>query len=159
MSRNASPMNETRVPLRAEIPYKGHFTLTAAATEMVYVFGGALHCYDGPGGCRKRGLFFSRIQPKKAIFCPLTTADSDAQPSGVAHMPALEISVSTSLAEILNEATLDFGNYTGKQRFAWTRIPALKTPPCTCLRSIGASSGKRSPCLDDQNLGFTDLKP
>jgi hypothetical protein len=29
------------------------FFLTGAALEMIGVFGGTLHCYLGPGGCRK----------------------------------------------------------------------------------------------------------
>lgn len=151
------PVSATRRPLRAEIPGGGQFLLTADAVEMISAFGGAQHCYDGPGGCRRSGLHFSRTQPKKALHCHLVAGDGarsdlidpDGQP--------VSVGVSTVLAKVLNGATLDFGSCTGRQRLAWTRIPALRTPSCTCPRSIGAPAGQRSPCLDEENVAFNDL--
>lgn len=65
--------------------------------------------------------------------------------------PPMSVSVSAALADVVDGATLDFGSSTNRQRFDWTRIPALRTPSCTCLRSIGAPAGKHSPCLDENN--------
>ena len=150
-------MRATWLPLRAEIPGGGHFLLTADAVEMISAFGGTLHCYDGPGGCRKSGLHFSRTRPKKALHCHLVAEDeSGADLTEPAGQP-VSLSVSTALAQVLHGATLDFGSYTGRQRFVWAYIPALKTPSCTCRRSIGAPAGKRSPCLDEDNVTFNDL--
>lgn len=67
------------------------------------------------------------------------------------------IIVSHELAPKLDGAVLNFGQYNKIQRFVWLTIPAIKGPACTCLRSIGPSAGKRSPCLDDQRIGLTDL--
>lgn len=150
-------MTTTWQPLRARIPGRGQFVVTADAVEMISAFGGTLHCYDGSGGCRKKGLYFSRAQSKKALRCRLSPLEAPgSDPSDPEEHP-VDISVSASVAEILDGATLDFGSYTGRQRFAWTRTPALKTPPCTCLRSVGAPAGKRSPCLDEKNIAFSDL--
>ncbi len=131
----------------AVIPGHGRFFLTGAAVEMIGVFGGTLHCYQGPGGCRKQGLYFSRTLPRKPLRCELPSTD------GV----VLEISVSHDLAPILDRAVLDFGQYNKMQRFVWASLPAVKGPQCTCLRSTGAPAGKRSPCLDDAGTGLTDL--
>ncbi len=131
------------------VPGHGRFQATAEALEMIAVFGGSLHCYQGPGGCRVQGLYFSRTRPKKFIACAL---DSPAESHG-----ALTISVSHELAHRLDGAVLDFGNYNRLQRFVWTALPAVKGPQCTCLRSMGKPAGKRSPCLDDIGVGITDL--
>lgn len=122
---------------------------------MIGVFGGTLHCYLGPGGCRKQGLYFSRSQPRKYLTCRLLP-DTLGQASGAIE-PALELSVSHDLAPKLEGAVLDFGNYNKMQRFAWIALPAVKGPQCTCLRSTGVPAGKRSPCLDDAGTGLTDL--
>jgi hypothetical protein len=63
---------------------------------------------------------------------------------------AVVISVSHELAPKLHGAALDFGSYNKMERFVWLTMPAVKGPACTCVRSIGAPAGKRSPCLDDQ---------
>jgi len=131
------------------VPGHGRFQATAGALEMIAVFGGSLHCYQGPGGCRVQGLYFSRTRPKKFIACAL---ESPAESHG-----ALTISVSHELAHRLDGAVLDFGNYNRMQRFVWTTLPAVKGPQCTCLRSMGKPAGKRSPCLDDIGVGITDL--
>lgn len=146
--------------LEAAIPGHGRFFITAAATEMLHAFGGQLHCYEGPGGCRKRGLYFSRTQPRKALHCVLSPTNRPSNTAGtpsIAEIEDLEVSVSNQIAPILDGATLDFGTYTGRQRFVWAWIPLMKTPSCTCLRSIGQPAGKRSPCLDDLGIGFSDL--
>lgn len=122
---------------------------------MIGVFDGTLHCYLGPGGCRKQGLYFSRTQPRKHLKCQLV-------PSGTAHSAfdedvELELSVSHDLAPRLDGAVLDFGVYNKMQRFVWMSLPAVKGPQCTCLRSTGVPAGKRSPCLDDAGTGLTDL--
>ncbi|ERI38013.2 peptidase (plasmid) [Arthrobacter sp. TES] len=131
------------------VPGHGSFQATAEALEMIAVFGGSLHCYQGPGGCRVQGLYFSRTRPKKYIICAL---ESPAETHGT-----VTISVSHDLADRLNGAVLDFGNYNRMQRFVWTVIPAVKGPQCTCLRSMGKPAGKRSPCLDDIGMGISDL--
>ncbi|THJ64706.1 peptidase [Arthrobacter echini] len=131
------------------VPGHGHFHATNEALEMIAVFGGSLHCYQGPGGCRSQGLYFSRTRPKKYTAC---TLDSPAETHD-----ALTISVSHELANRLEGAVLDFGNYNRMQRFVWTALPAVKGPQCTCLRSMGKPAGKRSPCLDDAGIGITDL--
>jgi len=140
----------------AEIPGHGRFILTDAAVEMIKVFGGALHCYLGPGGCRKQGLYFSRTLPRKPLRCELRSARADQNTSGRTE-PELELSVSHDLAPKLDGAILDFGLYNKMQRFAWLSLPAVKGPQCTCLRSTGVPAGKRSPCLDDAGIGLTDL--
>lgn len=140
-------------PLLARIPGHGRFVVTADAAEMIGAFGGVLHCYEGPGGCRKRGLYFSRTSAKKALDCALE-AGGGAEAGRAAE---LRLSVSAALAGLVDGATLDFRAHTGRQRFVWSSIPALRTPPCTCLRSVGAPAGRRSPCLDDRNLTFDDL--
>jgi hypothetical protein len=144
-------------PLRAEIPGGGHFLLTADAVEMISAFGGTLHCYDGPGGCRRRGLLFSRTRPGKALRCHVVAGDGSGPELTDPDGQPLSVSVAAALADVVDGATLDFGSYTGRQRFAWTRLPALRTPPCTCLRSIGTPAGKRAPCLDENNVTFSDL--
>ncbi|MDJ0314195.1 peptidase [Arthrobacter sp. H35-D1] len=147
--------------LLASIPGHGTFTVTAEAVSMIDVFGGVLHCYQGCGGCRKQGLYFSRTEPKKLLRCLLNgpeqaggdTDDDWGLPTG----EEILISVSHELAAKLDGAVLDFGQYNKIQRFAWLTMPAVKGPACTCRRSIGPSAGKRSPCLDDQRIGLTDL--
>lgn len=67
------------------------------------------------------------------------------------------MSVSHDLAPKLDGAVLDFGSYNRMQRFVWLSMPAVKGPSCTCLRSIGPATGKRSICLDDQRIGLSDL--
>ncbi|SEP84041.1 hypothetical protein SAMN05444745_102169 [Arthrobacter sp. OV608] len=138
----------------ADIPGHGRFYLTDAALEMIAVFGGTLHCYMGPGGCRKQGLYFSRTLPRNHLACELQPGDAGdfgAVSSGLA------ISVSNDLAPKVNGAVLDFGLYNKMQRFVWLSLPAVKGPQCTCLRSTGIPAGKRSACLDDAGTGLTDL--
>lgn len=139
----------------ADIPGHGRFFLTDAAVEMVTVFDGILHCYIGPGGCRKQGLYFSRTQPRKAVQCTLQTGPGAITP--LVQAGAVEISVSHDLAPKLDGAVLDFGLYNKMQRFVWMSLPSVKGPQCTCLRSTGVPAGKHSPCLDDKGLGLTDL--
>lgn len=143
----------------AEIPGHGKFFLTDAAPEMVEVFGGLLHCYAGPGGCRKQGLYFSPTTPRKPLWCalrPAAESEDDGLDSADAG-PAAKVSVSHELAPRLDGAVLDFGTYNKMQRFAWVSLPAVKGPQCSCLRSAGAPAGKHSPCLDDAGIGLTDL--
>lgn len=142
----------------ARIPGHGHFFLTAPAVEMVAVFGGTLHCYQGDGGCRKQGLYFSRTPPRKPLGCELRLAPAkfpgnDGRGAG----RSLAVSVSHDLAPKLDRAVLDFGTYNKMQRFIWLSLPAVKGPQCSCLRSTGTPAGKRAPCLDDEGLGLTDL--
>ena len=129
------------------VPGHGRFFLTGAAAEMIGVFGGTLHCYQGSGGCRKQGLYFSRTLPRKPLRCELPPIEGEG----------LDISVSHDLAPKLDGAVLDFGLYNKMQRFVWASLPAVKGPQCTCLRSTGTPAGKRSPCLDDAGTGLTDL--
>lgn len=139
----------TRARTAVSEPGHGHFHATADALDMIAVFGGSLHCYQGQGGCRVQGLYFSRTRPKKYIDCALEFPAETHR--------ALTISVSHELANRLDEAVLDFGNYNRMQRFVWTTLPTVKGPQCTCLRSMGKPAGKRSPCLDDIGVGITDL--
>lgn len=150
----------------AEIPGHGQFFLMGAALEMVGVFGGALHCYLGSGGCRKQGLYFSRTLPRKSLRCTLRPARAAGPAQGAEFTgsrgnwpegPAPEVSVSHDLAPMVDGAVLDFGTYNKMQRFVWLSLPAVKGPQCSCLRSAGAPAGKRSPCLDDEGVGLTDL--
>ncbi|CAM3310763.1 hypothetical protein PSET11_02487 [Arthrobacter ulcerisalmonis] len=131
------------------VPGHGRFTVTAEALEMIAAFGGSLHCYQGTGGCRVQGLYFSRTRPKKFLAGTLESAADTTR--------ALTITVSHEIASRLDGAVLDFGNYNRMQRFVWTALPAVKGPQCTCLRSMGKPAGKRSPCLDDIGVGITDL--
>jgi hypothetical protein len=64
--------------------------------EMIGVFGGTLHCYLGPGGCRRQGLYFSRTQPRKHLKCRLVPAGAGHAASGAEVKP--ELSVSHDLA-------------------------------------------------------------
>lgn len=137
----------------ADVPGYGRFFLTDAALEMVTVFGGTLHCYLGPGGCRNQGLFFSRTLPRRPLRCQLVVRGAEHRAPG----EGLDISVSHDLAPKLDGAVLDFGQYNKMQRFVWASLPAVKGPQCTCLRSSGAPAGKRSPCLDDAGTGLADL--
>jgi hypothetical protein len=149
----------------ARIPGHGSFTLTRNAAAMIGVFGGLLHCYRGNGGCRKQGLFFSRTEPKKALRCLLSTpsqegSNPEKESRGQSDSfgdEGIIVSVSHELAPKLDGAILDFGSYNKMERFVWLTMPAVKGPACTCLRSIGAPAGKRSPCLDDQGIGLRDL--
>ncbi|MEV8181470.1 peptidase [Arthrobacter sp. N199823] len=148
--------------LLASIPGHGTFTMTAEAVTMIDVFGGVLHCYLGNGGCRKQGLYFSRTEPKKQLRCLLNGPEREESHTGdewdlLSTGDEMLISVSHELAPKLDGAVLDFGQYNKIQRFVWLTMPAVKGPACTCLRSIGPSAGKRSPCLDDQRIGLTDL--
>jgi hypothetical protein len=150
--------------LQARIPGHGSFTVTAEAAFMIRAFGGALHCYQGPGGCRKQGLYFSRTEPKKHLRCTLTHPGSQ-EADGTGAAPAasgdrqeeITLSVSHELAPKLDGAILDFGSRDGTQRFAWLTLPSVKGPSCTCLRSIGPAAGKHAPCLDEKGIGLTDL--
>lgn len=148
----------------ASIPGHGSFTLTAEAAAMIGIFGGTLHCYQGIRGCRKQGLYFSRTEPKKYLQC--TFPENRATRHGRPWVPGedrgdettdITISVSHELAGKLDGAVLDFGMHNKMLRFAWLSLPAVKTPSCTCLRSVGPPSGPRSPCLDDRGVGLTDL--
>lgn len=121
--------------------------------EMIGVFGGTLHCYLGAGGCRKQGLYFSRTLPRRPLRCELNPGDGHPSPRD----PGVDVSVGQDLAPKLAGGVLDFGLYNKMQRFVWTSLPAVKGPQCTCLRSTGAPAGKRSPCLDDEGVGLTDL--
>ncbi|MDQ0754512.1 peptidase [Arthrobacter sp. B3I4] len=150
--------------LLADIPGHGSFTVTAEAAAMIGVFGGALHCYQGPGGCRRQGLYFSRTEPKKYLGCSLTAETSTPDGSSRAgeevcreDRSGITVSVSHELAGKLDGAVLDFGLYNKMRRFVWLTLPAIKTPSCTCLRSVGTPAGKRSPCLDDRGVGLSDL--
>ncbi|MHA7270154.1 peptidase [Arthrobacter sp. HLT1-20] len=146
--------------LLASIPGHGSFTVTGDAVGMIEVFGGLLHCYQGTGGCRKQGLYFSRTEPKKLLRCLLTDPGRSGSDSlGQWNRPnaaGVAISVSHELAVKLDGAILDFGAYNKMQRFVWLSIPAVKGPSCTCLRSIGPAAGKHSPCLDDRGIGLSD---
>ncbi len=148
--------------MSASIPGHGSFTVTGEALAMIDVFGGLLHCYQGDGGCRKQGLYFSRTEPKKPLRCLLGVPGlpGRASPDGWNRPDDEEIviSVSRELAPKLDDAVLDFGLYNKMQRFAWLDMPALKRPACTCRRSVGPPVGKRSPCLDDQGVGLSDLQ-
>ncbi|MCV9996209.1 peptidase [Paeniglutamicibacter sp. ZC-3] len=147
--------------LSASIPGHGSFTVTGDALAMIEVFGGLLHCYQGPGGCRKQGLYFSRTEPKKPIRCLLGDPERFGGGSRDGWIQAggeeIVVSVSHELAPKLGGAVLDFGSYNKMQRFVWLSLPAVKGPACTCRRSFGAPAGRRSPCLDDQGLGLNDL--
>ncbi|HEY1157210.1 MAG TPA: peptidase [Arthrobacter sp.] len=123
---------------------------------MIRVFGGTLHCYLGPGGCRKQGLYFSRTLPRKPLRCELQPGAADQGGPG-ATGPGMEVSDGPDLAPKLDGAVLDFGLYNKMQRFVWMSLPAVKGPQCTCLRSSGVPGGKRSPCLDDAGTGLSDL--
>lgn len=131
------------------IPGHGRFTVTAEALRMIGALGGSLHCYQGAGGCRLQGLHFSRTRPKKFLTGIL---ESIAETT-----PTVTITISHDLADRLDGALLDFGNYNRMQRFVWRVIPAVKGPRCSCLRSMGKPAGKRSPCLDDARVGLRDL--
>lgn len=132
---------------------------------MIEVFGGLLHCYQGNGGCRKQGLYFSRTGPKKALRCLLGVPGREGSNRGTEHNgqndsfggEGIILSVSHDLAPKLDGAILEFGSYNKMERFVWAMMPAVKGPACTCLRSIGAPAGKRSACLDDQGTGLRDL--
>lgn len=157
---------KTAAALLIKIPGHGSFTVTADAAAMIDVFGGLLHCYQGNGGCRRQGLYFSRTEPKKPLRCLAVIQEPDAagprgpETLGVPDRPGeteIIISVSHALAPKLDGAVLDFGNYNKIQRFVWLSMPAVKGTACTCLRSIGSPAGKRSPCLDDRGLGLSDI--
>ncbi|MHA7277767.1 peptidase [Arthrobacter sp. Hz1] len=131
---------------------------------MIEVFGGVLHCFQGSGGCRSQGLFFSLVLPRKPVFgtlspIPGTSADRrdrGAGPPAQEHdLTAIQLSVSNDLAPKIDGAVLDFGDYNNLHRFIWLTLPAVKGPRCTCRRSFGPPAGKRSPCLDDQRLGLS----
>jgi hypothetical protein len=131
------------------VPGQARFTITAEALKMITVFGGFLHCFQGTGGCRSQGLYFSRTRPKKFLACTLQSANNTTR--------AVTITVSHELATRIDGAILDFGKYNRMERFVWTSLPTAKGPQCTCLRSMGKSAGKRAPCLDDVGVGITDL--
>lgn len=146
---------------KATIPGHGSFTVTAEAAMMIDDFGGSLHCYQGSGGCRKQGLYFSRTEPKNYLRCVLTEL-SGQQPGtesiiGRNDNQETLLSVSRDLAPKLDGAVLHFGTYNNMERFIWLSMPAVKGHPCVGRRSIGAPAGNRSPCLDDPGVGFSDL--
>lgn len=151
---------------QATLPRGYTFAITADALEMISVFGGALHCYQGPGGCRSQGLYFTLTLPRKPVFGTLSHV-REVEMEGLQHgagrdahrydLSAISLSVSSDLAPKIHGAVLDFGEYDNLQRFIWLTMPAAKGPRCTCRRSIGTPAGKRSPCLDDQRLGLSDL--
>lgn len=155
----------TSQDMLARIPDQGSFTVTRNAATMIAVFGGMLHCYQGNGGCRKQGLYFSRTEPKKALRCLLGApglegshpGEERRSQSGLPNGDGIIVSVSHELAPKLDGAILDFGSYSKMERFVWVSLPAVKGPACTCLRSIGVPAGKRSPCLDDEGVGLRDL--
>jgi hypothetical protein len=144
----------------ARIPGHGSFTVTAEAAMMIEDFGGSLHCYQGSGGCRKQGLFFSRTEPKKYLRCLLTDLPGPGPGTdttiGQDDTQEIIISVSRDLAPKLDGAVLHFGNYNKMQRFIWLSMPAITGHPCVCRRSIGTPTEKRSPCLDDPGIGLSD---
>jgi hypothetical protein len=140
---------ESRDGETVTVPGHARFSVTAEALEMITAFGGTLHCFQGTGGCRSQGLYFSRTRPKKFLACTLRSAAETTQ--------AVAITVSHELAARLDGAVLDFGRYNRMERFVWTSLPAVKGPQCTCLRSMGKPVGKRAPCLDDSGVGITDL--
>ena len=135
------PMRSPTIVMRVQ--------LTTSHRPMIGVFGGTLHCYLGPGGCRKQGLYFSRTLPRKPLLCEVRTGRGDDKTSGVMESE-LEISVSHDLAPKLDGAVLDFGQYNKMQRFVWASLPAVKGPQCTCLRSTGVPAGKRPRALMTQ---------
>ncbi|QCB96806.1 peptidase [Arthrobacter sp. PAMC25564] len=152
--------------LRVSIPGHGSFTVTADAAAMIEVFGGRLHCYQGSGGCRKQGLYFSRAEPKKPLRCRVELPDTGETGARAAENRGgrdrlgeteIILSVSHELAPKLGGAVLDFGNHNKMQRFVWLAMPAVKGPACTCRRSMGPPAGKRSPCLDDRGIGLSDV--
>lgn len=147
--------------ITARIPGHGSFTVTAEAALMIEDFGGSLYCYQGKGGCRKQGLYFSRTEPKKYLRCLLADLPGPGPGTETAigqdDTQEILLSVSPDLAPKLDGAVLHFGNYNKMQRFIWLSMPAVKGHPCVCRRSIGAPAGKRSPCLDDLGIGLTDI--
>jgi hypothetical protein len=88
---------------------------------------------------------------------PVSGVESAGLRGNGSEGPALEVSVSHDLAPMVDGAVLDFGTYNRMQRFVWLSLPAVKGPQCSCLRSTGAPAGKRSPCLDDEGVGLTNL--
>lgn len=149
----------------AELPTGESFGVTADALEMIRAFGGTLHCFEGPGGCRVTGLYFSRTLPRKPVRCTLHPAgDPGASTSMDSGLPGpqpgfedVRLSVSPWLSAKLQGAVLDFGSYNKMQRFIWLELPSAGDARCGCRRSFGARTGKRSPCLDKQGVGLTDL--
>lgn len=155
-----------RAGATAELPTGVRFTVTADALEMIGAFGGTLHCHEGPGGCRATGLYFSRTLPRKPVHAVLHPADSLGPTAGpnAARAPGngledIRLSVSRNLAAQLQDAVLDFGDYNRMQRFIWRELPAAQGARCGCRRSFGTRAGKRSPCLDKQRVGLTDIPP
>lgn len=147
----------------AELPTGEVFGVTTDALEMIRVVGGTLHCFEGLGGCRATGLYFSRTLPRKPIHCTLRPAGDPGNTTGTdagAPQPAFEglsLSVGHGLSAKLEGAVLDFGNHNRMQRFIWLELPSAGDARCGCRRSFGARTGKRSPCLDKQGAGLTDL--
>lgn len=149
----------------AGLPTGEDFGVTSDALEMIRAFGGTLHCFSGPGGCRATGLYFSRTLPRKPVHCTLypaeTSGSTTSMDSGApGSQPAFEdvqLSVSPDLSAQLQGAVLDFGNYNWMQRFIWLQLPSAGDARCGCRRSFGARTGKHSPCLDKQAVGLTDL--
>jgi hypothetical protein len=76
--------------IHARIPGHGSFTLTEEAAATIEVFGGLLHCYQGNGGCRKQGLYFTRTEPKKPLRCLLNLPDGPGTDTGRAATPGVE---------------------------------------------------------------------
>ncbi|UKA62124.1 peptidase [Arthrobacter sp. FW306-04-A] len=155
MSRQPAMVGLTAVVV--QIPGHGSFTVTAEAAMMIKVFGGTLHCYQGSGGCRKQGLYFSRTEPKKYLKCLVTGPPGQESTTGQDDAQDVALSVSRDLAPKLDGAVLHFGNYNKMERFVWLSMPAVTGHPCVCRRSIGAPAGKCSPCLDDSGVGLSDI--
>ncbi|MFJ6416089.1 peptidase [Paeniglutamicibacter sp. NPDC091659] len=162
MSRPRTTIIDKAADLGASVSIPGHgsFMVAGEALAMIDVFGGLLHCYQGDGGCRRQGLYFSRTEPKKPLRCLLggPGQSGKASPDVWKRLANEEIAISVSreLAPKLDGAVLDFGSYNKMERFVWLAMPAVKGPACTCRRSVGPPTGKRSPCLDDQGVGLSD---
>lgn len=155
-------MARTQGPrVTATLPGSIRFTVTADALEMIHAFGGTLHCYEGPGGCWSTGLYFSRTLPRKPIRSELARVpESGYDPASDARLRSLEevlLTVSSGLISKFDGAVLDFGDYNRMQRFIWLDLPQAQSRRCSCRRSFGHPAGKRSPCLDQQRVGFIDV--
>lgn len=104
--------------IRARIPGHGSFTLTREAATMIEVLGGLLYSYQGNGGYRKQGLYFSRTGPKKPLRCLLNLPGGNGTDTSKAATPernrsdeeGITISFSRELAPKLDGAVLDFGS-------------------------------------------------
>ncbi len=117
---------------------------------MIDVFGGVLHCFQGPGGCRSQGLYFSLSLPRKPVFSTLSfisvpEADREnyaADPTVEGRkLTAIELSVSNDLAPKIDGALLDFGEYNNLERSVsrsftatlFRHSPGHKNPICVTV--------------------------